>query len=234
MKAALNRRRPGREAASGSGSAALESAAPPLALLARSGRRLDADPLWIHTHHQFPASPPSLISDGVMVSATLTQREPPVIPSNALKVLLGATRSTFALLTSAMHMAWLRYMGGRLKSDYRYSIGLVYNTFPMPPKGADLASLDPLAEAVLDAREFHPGATLADQYDPDGMDDDLRRAHRRLDRAVDRLYRPRKFTCDQERVEHLFTLYESMRTPLAAVAAKKNRRRRGRARAASP
>lgn len=87
---------------------------------------------------------------------------------------------------------------------------------------------------MLDARKFHPGATLADQYDPDGMDDDLRRAHRRLDRAVDRLYRPRKFTCDQERVEHLFTLYESMRTPLAVLAAKKKRRRRGRARAASP
>ena len=59
--------------------------------------------------------------------------EPPVIPSNLVRVLQGATKPTFALLTSAMHMAWLRHIGGRLKSDYRYSIGLVYNTFPLPP-----------------------------------------------------------------------------------------------------
>ena len=61
--------------------------------------------------------------------------EPPVIPSNLVRILVNATLADFALLTSAMHMAWLRHIGGRLKSDYRYSIGLVYNTFPMPPKG---------------------------------------------------------------------------------------------------
>ena len=59
--------------------------------------------------------------------------EPPVIPSNLVRVLENATLSEFALLTSVMHMAWLRHIGGRLKSDYRYSIGLVYNTFPTPP-----------------------------------------------------------------------------------------------------
>ena len=62
--------------------------------------------------------------------------EPPVIPSNLVRVLENATLADFALLTSAMHMAWLRHVGGRLKSDYRYSIGLVYNTFPTPPAGA--------------------------------------------------------------------------------------------------
>ena len=152
--------------------------------------------------------------------------EPPVVPSNALKVLLGATRPVFALLTSAMHMAWLRQIGGRLESRYRYSIGLVYNTFPLPPKDADLAVLEPLAEAVLDARAEHPGATLADLYDPDLMPVKLRRAHQALDRAVDRLYRPRKFSSERERVEHLFTLYERMRAPLATVSKKKRRRRR--------
>jgi len=148
--------------------------------------------------------------------------EPPTIPSNLVSVLLDATLSDFALLTSAMHMAWLRHIGGRLKSDYRYSIGLVYNTFPLP-KG-DLSKLDPLAQAVLDARENHPGATLADLYDPDLMPADLRKAHAALDRAVDRLYRRSGFASDRERVEHLFRLYEAMVKPLLA---RPGRRRRG-------
>ena len=152
--------------------------------------------------------------------------EPPVVPSNALKVLLDASRSIFGLLTSAMHMAWLRHIGGRLESRYRYSIGLVYNTFPLPPKDSDLVSLDPLAQAVLDARAAHPDATLADLYDPNLMPVGLRRAHQALDRAVDRLYRPRKFGSERERVEHLFALYERMRTPLAAATKRKQRRRR--------
>ena len=91
-----------------------------------------------------------------------------------------------------MHMAWLRYVGGRLKSDYRYSIGLVYNTFPMPHEKPDLSKLEPLAQAVLDARAAHPDATLADLYDPDLMPPDLRKAHQALDRAVDKLYRRKR------------------------------------------
>ena len=115
--------------------------------------------------------------------------EPPTIPSNLVRILKNATLADFALLTSAMHMAWLRHIGGRLKSDYRYSIGLVYNTFPTPPKGADLSRLEPLAKTLLDARAAHPAATLADLYDPNLMPPNLRRAHLALDRAVDRLYR---------------------------------------------
>ena len=72
--------------------------------------------------------------------------QPPIIPSNSVRILSNATLADFAVLTSAMHMVWLRYIGGRLKSDYRYSIGLVYNTFPMPPKGAVLSKLEPLAK----------------------------------------------------------------------------------------
>jgi len=109
--------------------------------------------------------------------------EPPVVPSNLVRVLEGGTKPTFALLTSAMHMAWLRHIGGRLKSDYRYSIGHVYNTFPLPPGFAEAdtsALLDPLAQAVLDARAVHAGATLADMYDPDLMPPDLRKAHQVL------------------------------------------------------
>ena len=137
--------------------------------------------------------------------------EPPVIPSNKLRVLVNATLQYFALLTSAMHMAWMRAVTGRMKSDYMYSVGVVYNTFPMPAKGTDLQDLSPLAQSVLDARADHPDATLAELYDPDLMPPNLRRAHQALDRAVDRLYRPKRFTSERERIEHLFVLYERMR-----------------------
>ena len=152
---------------------------------------------------------------------------PPVIPSNLVRVLEGATKPIFALLTSAMHMTWLRHIGGRLKSDYRYSIGLVYNTFPLPPGLADTdtSALEPLAQAVLDARAAHPGATLADLYDPDLMPPNLRTAHQALDRAVDRLYRRKRFTSERERVEYLFALYERMQAPLAVVAGKRRPQR---------
>ena len=154
--------------------------------------------------------------------------EPPTVPSDLVFVLQSASLADFALLTSAMHMAWLRHIGGRLKSDYRYSIGLVYNTFPLPPKDADLSKLERLAQAVLDARAAHPGATLANLYDPDLMPPDLRRAHQALDRAVDRLYRRGGFDSERERVEHLFMLYEKMYTPLGTKMKRNPTRRRRR------
>ena len=155
--------------------------------------------------------------------------EPPTIPSNLVRILENATLKHFALLTSAMHMAWLRQIGGRLKSDYRYSIGLVYNTFPTPTRWASNDRLESLAQAVLDARAAYPNATLADLYDPDLMPPALRRAHQALDRAggpVDRLYRSRGFVSERERAEHLFMLYEKMRAPLGVGVRKLKRRRR--------
>ena len=139
--------------------------------------------------------------------------EPPTIPSDLVFVLQNASLADFALLTSAMHMAWLRHVGGRLESRYRYSIGLVYNTFPTPPgfgnQSSDISKLEPPVKAVLDARAAHPDATLADLYDPDLMPPNLRRAHQALDRTVDRLYRRTAgFASERERVEHLFMLYE--------------------------
>ena len=157
--------------------------------------------------------------------------EPPAIPSNKLRLLPDATLTDFALLTSAMHMAWMRAVTGRLESRYMYSVGVVYNTFPLPPgfADADTSALEPLAQAILDARSTHPGATLADLYDPDLMPRNLRKAHNALDRAVDRLYRRKRFTSERERIEYLFALYERMQAPLAAVAAKPRARRRRRA-----
>ena len=152
--------------------------------------------------------------------------EPPVIPSNKVRILSNATLWQFGLLTSAMHMAWVRIIGGRLKSDFSYGIGIIYNTFPLPPVSTErLQRLAPHADAVLAARTNHPDATLADLYDPDLMPADLRKAHQALDRAVDRLYRRSGFTSDRERVEHLFGLYEKMLVPLTAKAKPKRRRR---------
>ena len=153
---------------------------------------------------------------------------PEVIANQKLRILPDATLVDFALLTSAMHMAWMRAVTGRMKSDYMYSVGVVYNTFPTPPKGADFSKLEPLAQAVLDARAAHPGATLADLYDPDLMPPNLRRAHQALDRAVDRLYRAKGFASELERVEYLFMLYEKMYAPLAAGMKAKPKRRRAR------
>ena len=106
----------------------------------------------------------------------------------------------------------------------------------MPPAKADLSKLDPLAQAVLDAREAFSDATLADLYDPDLMPpnlrrahqaiENLRRAHQAIDRAVDRLYRRTGFTSERECAEHLFMLYEKMRAPLGIGVKKPKRRRR--------
>ena len=155
--------------------------------------------------------------------------EPPVIPSEKLRLLLDATLADFALLTSAMHMAWMRTITGRMKSDYMYSVGVVYNTFPLPPgfhkDSPIIAKLEPLAQAVLDARAAHPGATLADLYDPDLMPPNLRKAHQTLDRAVERLYRRSGFANERERVEYLLGLYEKMMEPLVAKGVRGKRDR---------
>ena len=153
---------------------------------------------------------------------------PPRIPGQKLRLLPDATLADFALLTSAMHMAWMRTVTGRMKSDYMYSVGVVYNTFPVPPGfhtgSPSIAKLEPLAQAVLDARAVHPDATLADLYDPGLMPPNLRKAHQALDRAVDRLYRRSGFASERERVEYLLGLYEKMMEPLVAKGAKRRRR----------
>jgi len=114
-----------------------------------------------------------------------------------------------------------------MKSDYRYSIGIVYNTFPWPEaSSAARDNIRALARSVLDARAAHPGATLADLYDPDAMPGDLRQAHWALDRAVDRLYKRSGFADDRARVEHLFGLYEKLIARLPTEA--EPRKKRGR------
>ena len=132
--------------------------------------------------------------------------EPPAIPMDKIMVVQEGGKPLFGLLTSKMHMAWVKLVSGRLKSDFSYS-GNVYNAFPVP-KG-NMASLEKYAQAVLDARANHSGSTLADLYGK-FMPADLRKAHDALDRAVDLLYREEPFGSDQERWEYLLGLYEKM------------------------
>lgn len=141
---------------------------------------------------------------------------PTMIASNKLQIIPVADLYVFGLLTSSMHMGWMKTVSGRLKNDFSYSPA-IYNTFPWP-EAADpqRTTIESLAQAVLDARALPQNATssLADLYDPDTMPAPLRRAHRDLDHAVERLYRKAPFASDRERVEHLFTLYQHMIAPL--------------------
>lgn len=116
----------------------------------------------------------------------------------------------FGILNSRMHMAWTRVVCGRLKSDYNYSNQLVYNNFIWPEATeAQQADIERLAQAVLDARAQFPTSSLADLYDPLTMPPALSKAHKALDRAVDKLYSKTPFPTDAERVAHLFELYGS-------------------------
>jgi hypothetical protein len=141
--------------------------------------------------------------------------KPPSISSNSAFVSLDATRFDFGFVTSSMHMVWMRAVGGRLESRYRYSIGLVYNAFPVPVvTSAARKKVEKLAQAVLDAREEFPDATLADLYDPNSMPSPLRKAHHALDRTVDRLYRKKPFASEHDRLQHLFERYQTMKQTL--------------------
>ena len=115
------------------------------------------------------------------------------------------------ILESRMHMTWMRITCGRLKSDYRYSRDLCYNTFPWPQVNQNQKkTIENLATNVLIAREMHPEMTLAELYDPDKMPDDLKKAHQELDLAVDHLYRKNGFESDEDRLQHLFKRYEAL------------------------
>lgn len=117
----------------------------------------------------------------------------------------------FAVISSRMHMTWVRAVAGRLKTDYRYSSSLCYNTFPFPDISAKQKEmLEDHVFRVLDEREKHPEKTMAQLYDPDKMPAGLRQAHHDMDIAIEQCYRAKPFTTDEERLEYLFTLYEEM------------------------
>lgn len=160
---------------------------------------------------------------------------PSVIASNLALIIPDATLYHFGILTSLMHMVWVQKVGGRLKSDFRYSAKLLYNNFPWPEEinitEMRRAAVETAAQAVLDARaSFLPpkgDATLADLYDPLVTPRDLVKAHGTLDIAVEKCYRPHeRFRSDAERVAFLFALYQKITTPLLPVETGKKTRKR--------
>jgi hypothetical protein len=153
--------------------------------------------------------------------------EPKAIASDLLFILPDAGLFHFGILTSEMHMAWVRQVCGRLKSDFRYSNKLVYNNYPWPEKPTEKqkAAVEAAAQRVLDAREQEKGQTLADLYDPRTMPKPLFSAHKALDHAVDKCYRAAPFTSEGARVEYLFELYQRLTSPLIVPA--KGKRRKG-------
>lgn len=148
-----------------------------------------------------------------------------VVSTNLNLIVPGAELYHLGVLSSAIHMAWVRSVCGRLESRYRYSAGIVYNNFPWPENVTDKQRqiIEEAAQAVLDARAKHPGSSLADLYDPVTMPPELVKAHHRLDAAVDAAYSKKKFSGDSDRVAFLFERYQQLASPLEA---KKNRQRK--------
>jgi len=156
--------------------------------------------------------------------------EPNNIVHNSCSAIPDATMFHFGVLSSTIHMAWVKIVCGRIKSDYRYSTRLVYNNFPWPsPTPEQRERVEEKARAVLAAREPHLPprglGTLADLYDPLSMPPALAKAHAELDRAVEKCYRPEPFDSDRQRVEYLFALYEKLTAPLLPITPKSKSRR---------
>ena len=139
-----------------------------------------------------------------------------VIAGDKVYTISTSDKYFFGVITSTMHMAWMRVTSGRLKSDYSYSSQLTYNNFPWPkePSEKNKKQVEEKAQKVLDTRAKYPDSSLADLYDPLLMPPDLVKAHQELDRAVDLCYRPQAFTSEMARIEFLFDLYEEYLNPL--------------------
>jgi hypothetical protein len=148
------------------------------------------------------------------------------IAANSCHIIPDGTLYHFGVLTSQMHMAWTRYVCGRLEMRYRYSKDIVYNNFPWPsPSEKQKAAIEEAARTVLDARALFSKSSLADLYDPATMPQELVKAHRKLDKAVERSY-GRDFDDDSQRVAYLFELYQEYCSELIVTVKKRGKGRK--------
>jgi hypothetical protein len=148
------------------------------------------------------------------------------VVSNAACAIYDAPLWNMALIASRLHLVWIATVCGKLKTDFRYSNTLGWNTFPVPTlTDQNKSDLTRCAENILLAREAHFPATIADLYDPDAMPEDLRRAHEQNDEVLERIYIGRRFRNDTERLEKLFDLYTKM-TAAQPVTAKNPKKRK--------
>lgn len=150
------------------------------------------------------------------------------IPLNSVYIIPNGDLFIFGILTSLMHMSWVKYTCGRLESRFRYSKNIVYNNYPFPkePSDKNRQKVEKAAQKVLDVRAEFPESSLADLYDPLAMPPKLVQAHQALDKAVDLCYRPQPFTNERNRIEFLFDLYEQYTAPLMVVDKKKRKRKK--------
>lgn len=175
-------------------------------------------------------------TDSIIVPSVSSERReyipigylgPDTVISNAAFAVYDAEPWLFGLLTSRMHMVWTRAVGGKMKTDYRYSNTIVYNNFPVRDlTGAEKQELTEKAFRILDVREYHCEQTLAQLYDPDLMPANLRQAHAEVDRFVDGLYSKRPYETDEDRLSDLFAKYEEMIEAEEAAKPKKNSRKK--------
>ena len=149
------------------------------------------------------------------------------IVTDTCQSLPDASLYHFGIISSEMHIAWVKVVAGRLKGDFRYSNLLVYNNFPWPDvTDAQEKTIAEKAQAVLDARDNHKGSTLAELYNPTLMPVDLRKAHNELDKAVDKAYRSKPFATELERIQFLFDRYQKLTEPLTVKMNEKPKRKR--------
>ncbi|SEW33014.1 DNA methyltransferase [Chitinophaga arvensicola] len=156
-------------------------------------------------------------TNAIIVPATSSQRrhylpigflDSNTVINNSANAIYDAAPWIFAVITSRMHMTWLRAVSGRLKSDYRYSTALCYNTFPFPEISiAQQEQLKEHTESVLTIRTAYTDKTLAQLYDPDKMPGALKNAHQQLDFAIEQCYRSKPFDNDEARLAYLFNAY---------------------------
>lgn len=159
-------------------------------------------------------------TDAIIVPSVSSERRPYIpmgyvdkdtIISNAAFAIYDAEPWVFAIISSAMHMAWVRISCGRLETRIRYSATLCYNTFPLRKLSeSEKELLNGSAYNILDIREKHSEMPLGDMYNPESMPADLKQAHEENDRLVDSLYRKKPFFSEEERLECLFALYQQM------------------------
>lgn len=149
-----------------------------------------------------------------------------IMSSNLLRTVPNATLYHFGILSSSLHNAWMRTVAGRMKSDYRYSVNIVYNNYPWPRILSDKQQthIESAAQSVLDARSLFSDSTLAQLYNQSTMPVELVKAHAALDKAVDNAYGYKGGKDDASRVAFLFALYQQLAAPLATQPAARKRR----------
>lgn len=188
--------------------------------------RLEADDVCIQKlasrPHQFRDLKESLSHSIIMPVVSSERREyipcgfldKDYILTNSAQAIYDAPSWVFGVVTSRMHMVWVRAVAGRLKTDYRYSAELCYNTFPFPDiTDKQKKIIEMHVDNILAEREKHSDKTMAELYDPDKMPQGLRDAHHSLDLVIEKCYRQAPFESDEKRLEHLFKRYEIMTDP---------------------